>query len=342
MSSGSHHDRADRRRGRHQHRQRHVAVRDEGGHVGGLAAGAARDQDEADGERVGQGERLCDHEAQQRLDEVLRGVADQDGRWALGALLEVVDGQSQPHSQHEEAQGVGEERGGEPCHCLRPHDAQSGADEHPQREQRGKAVCKLFDGGRFGWSALQVGTGCRDVARARHIAYAFTRRPINYTDVFGARTTFVLLVGGERTACEAKMSGQCPLGTCALWPFSLDRSHCARREETENCTNEQCSDETKRCAMLRLHTSTCPLPTGTRVGSTQRQRVVVSIFVCAQGFLAKRPDAQQHRHAEHRDAERVGVMRKAPGIYLATLVCTHAQLPILPLCSYGGGVACHF
>ena len=73
-----HHDRAERRRRRHQHRQRDVAVRDVGGDVRGLPTGAARHEDEADGERRGQVEHAGDEGAEERLDDVLGKVADAD------------------------------------------------------------------------------------------------------------------------------------------------------------------------------------------------------------------------------------------------------------------------
>ena len=87
--------------GRHADGKSQVALTKEGHEIGGDAAGAAADQDEADGKFGAEVERLGDSEGDQGHQGELRHCADKDVLGAAGQNFEIFNGQRHAHCEHD-------------------------------------------------------------------------------------------------------------------------------------------------------------------------------------------------------------------------------------------------
>ena len=123
----------ERGRGRHADRQRQVSFCQIGNDVGGGAARAASDQDDADGERFVQAEQARERKGEQRHHRELRQAADKHVFGTGEHHAEVLHLERQAHAEHDHAQQGIDERRLQVPHYLRERKCQDGRyqDQHP-------------------------------------------------------------------------------------------------------------------------------------------------------------------------------------------------------------------
>ena len=95
--------------GRECDRERHVAAREECVEIGCRAAGAGGDENQANGDRRVELKQPGDQKAQRGKTHELCETAGGDDQRTFGDAPKIGDGQAQPHGEHHDAQGDGDE-----------------------------------------------------------------------------------------------------------------------------------------------------------------------------------------------------------------------------------------